>query len=82
MSTVHLAWPSGKFVFSLSIVHWLFTIYKKVPEKKGWKVNRARLFGSFQWKIESLSNSVFERRASTGSGLFPSLGSGLVQTLE
>ena len=31
--------------------------------------------------IESLSNSVFERRTSTGSGLFASLGSGLVQTL-
>ena len=30
---------------------------------------------------ESLSNSVFERRTSTGSGLFASLGSGLVQTL-
>ena len=29
----------------------------------------------------SLSNSVFERRTSTGSGLFASLGSGLVQTL-
>ena len=28
-----------------------------------------------------LSNSVFERRTSTGSGLFASLGSGLVQTL-
>ena len=26
----------------------------------------------------SLSNSVFERRTSTGSGLFTSLGSGLV----
>ena len=31
--------------------------------------------------LESLSNSVFERRTSTGSGLFASLGSGLVQTL-
>ena len=31
--------------------------------------------------VESLSNSVFERRTSTGSGLFASLGSGLVQTL-
>ena len=30
---------------------------------------------------ESLTNSVFERRTSTGSGLFASLGSGLVQTL-
>ena len=29
--------------------------------------------------IDSLSNSVFERRASTGSGLFASLGSGLVE---
>ena len=29
----------------------------------------------------SLSNSVFERRTSTGSGLFASLGSGLVKTL-
>ena len=27
------------------------------------------------------SNSVFERRTSTGSGLFASLGSGLVETL-
>ena len=27
------------------------------------------------------SNSVFERRMSTGSGLFASLGSGLVETL-
>ena len=30
----------------------------------------------------SLSNSVFERRTSTGSELFASLGSGLVETLE
>ena len=29
----------------------------------------------------SLSNGVFERRTSTGSGLFASLGSGLVETL-
>ena len=32
-------------------------------------------------KLGSLSNSVFERRTSTGSGLFASLGSGLVKTL-
>ena len=31
--------------------------------------------------IVSLSNSVFERRTSTGSGLFASLRSGLVETL-
>ena len=31
--------------------------------------------------IGSLSNSVFERRTSTGSGLFASLGSGSVETL-
>ena len=31
--------------------------------------------------IGSLSNGVFERRTSTGSGLFASLGSGLVETL-
>ena len=31
--------------------------------------------------IGSLSNSVFERRTSTGSGLFAALGSGLVETL-
>ena len=31
--------------------------------------------------LGSLSYSVFERRTSTGSGLFASLGSGLVQTL-
>ena len=31
--------------------------------------------------VGSLSNSVFGRRTSTGSGLFASLGSGLVQTL-
>ena len=31
--------------------------------------------------LGSLSNSVFERRTSTGRGLFESLGSGLVQTL-
>ena len=31
--------------------------------------------------IGSLSNSVFERRTSTGSELFASLGSGLVETL-
>ena len=31
--------------------------------------------------MESLSNSVFERRTSTGSRLFASLGSGLVQTV-
>ena len=35
---------------------------------------QARLLGS-------LSNSVFERRTSTGSGLFASLGSGSVETL-
>ena len=32
-------------------------------------------------KLGSLSNSVLERRTSTGSGLFASLGSGLVETL-
>ena len=32
-------------------------------------------------RLGSLSSSVFERRTSTGSGLFVSLGSGLVQTL-
>ena len=32
-------------------------------------------------KLGSLSNSVFERRTSTRSGLFVSLGSGLVETL-
>ena len=31
--------------------------------------------------LESLSNSVFERRTSTGSGLFAALGCGLVETL-
>ena len=31
--------------------------------------------------IGSLSNSVFERRTSTGSGRFASLGDGLVETL-
>ena len=31
--------------------------------------------------LGSLSKSVCERRTSTGSGLFASLGSGLVQTL-
>ena len=31
--------------------------------------------------VGSLSNSVFERRTSTGSGLFASLGSGSVETL-
>ena len=34
----------------------------------------------YSW-LESLSNSVFERRTSIGSGLFASLGSGLVETL-
>ena len=32
--------------------------------------------------IGSLSNSVFERRTSTGSGLFTALGCGLVETLR
>ena len=31
--------------------------------------------------VGSLSGSVFERRTSTGSGLFASLSSGLAQTL-
>ena len=31
--------------------------------------------------LGSLSNSVFERRTSTGSGLFAALGCGLVETL-
>ena len=31
--------------------------------------------------LGSLSSSVFERRTSTGSGLFASMGSGLVETL-
>ena len=31
--------------------------------------------------LGTLSNSVFRRRASTGSGLFASLGTGLVKTL-
>ena len=31
--------------------------------------------------VRRVSNSVFERRMSTGSGLFASLGSGLVETL-
>ena len=32
-------------------------------------------------KLGSLSNGGFERRRSTGSGLFASLGSGLVENL-
>ena len=32
--------------------------------------------------LGSLSNNVLERRTSTGSGLFASLGSGLVETLR
>ena len=32
--------------------------------------------------LGSLSNSVFERRTSTGSGCFASLGGGLVETLR
>ena len=32
-------------------------------------------------KLGSLSNSVFERRTSNGSGRFASLGGGLVETL-
>ena len=35
----------------------------------------------FDWLLGSLSNGVFERRTSTGSGLFASLGSGLVESL-
>ena len=31
--------------------------------------------------LGSLSNTVFEQQTSTGSGLFASLGSGLVETL-
>ena len=39
-------------------------------------------YGEFsKASLGSLSNSVFERRTSTGSGLFASLGSGLVETL-
>ena len=34
-----------------------------------------------QKELGSLSSSVFERWTSTGSGLFASLGSGLVETL-
>ena len=37
--------------------------------------------GRYRRRNGSLSNSVFERRTSTGSGLFTSLGSGLVETL-
>ena len=36
---------------------------------------------SLQYILGSLNNSVFERRTSTGSGLFAALGSGLVETL-
>ena len=35
----------------------------------------------FSQSLVSLSSDVFERRTSTGSGLFASLGSGLVETL-
>ena len=47
-----------------------------------WRVTEERISDVFFYStLESLSNSVFERRTSTGSGLFASLGSGLVQTL-
>ena len=50
--------------------------YRKVPPPGGGgEVYRLiKLLGS-------LSSSVFERRTSTGSGLFASLASGLVETL-
>ena len=35
-----------------------------------------------EYLLGSLSNSVFERRTSTGSGLFAALGCGLVETLR
>ena len=38
-------------------------------------------FERYNVTVGSLSNSVFERRTSTGSGLFAALGSGLVETL-
>ena len=38
-------------------------------------------YSVFTLSLGSLSNSVFERRTSTGSGLFASLGSGSVETL-
>ena len=38
--------------------------------------------GSEIRSIGSLSNSVFERRTSTGSGLFAALGCSLVETLR
>ena len=36
---------------------------------------------SLPFDVRRVSNSVFERRTSTGNGLFASLGSGLVETL-
>ena len=44
-----------------------------------WRRQRQR---QQEGKIGSLSSSVFERRTSTGSGLFASLGNGLVETLR
>ena len=55
-------------------------------EKRHLYVTDVRLVGPSARKghflLGSLSNSVFERRTSTGSGLFAALGCGLVETLR
>ena len=50
----------------------------EIPHSLSCLASRRRPYFSF---LGSLRNSVFERRTSTGSGLFTSVSSGLVETL-
>ena len=61
-----------------SVIMTPMTSRRKVPSESCTLAPLKVLTGT----LGSLSNSVFERRKSTGSGLFASLGNSLVQTLE
>ena len=56
-------------------------VSEKLEAENSWVLEKQQVLYAVCHDIGSFCNSVFERRTSTGSGLFASLSSGLVETL-
>ena len=56
-------------------------VSEKLESENSWVLEKQQVLYAVCHNIGSFCNSVFERRTSTGSGLFASLSSGLVNYL-
>ena len=56
-------------------------VSEKLESENSWVLEKQQVLYAVCHNIGSFCNSVFERRTSTGSGLFASLSSGLVNCL-